>query len=41
MKFKEVKQILKTAQKNALYEEKNLKKEIKKYSNLSESSHLK
>lgn len=40
-KFKETKQILRQAQKNAIFEEKNIKKEIKKYSNLSENSQIK
>ena len=41
MKFKKIKQSLKLAQKNAIYEEKNLKKEMKKYLTMKETSQIK
>lgn len=41
LKFKKIKSILKNSQKTALLEENNLKKEMKKYMELKDSSQIK
>jgi len=41
MKFKKIKKILKQSQKNAIFEENNLKKDMKRYMEMKETSQIK